>query len=99
MERDLAERVKNRDAKGVFGDDSSMLDGKDDFFARAEKYAAGDYHGTGKVNTPPPPSTPEEDAVLELLPLPDEKKESTPFSGDVKGFEDLDGDGDPYNCQ
>ena len=71
-----------------------MLDDKDDFFARAEKYAAGDYHGTGKTNTPPPPA-PEEDSVLELLPLPDDKKESGSFSGEVKGYEDLDGDGDP----
>jgi len=95
MERDLAERVKNRDAKGAFGDDTSLLDGKDDFFSRAEKYAAGDYHGTGKTNAPPPTPTPEEDSVLDLLPLPEDKKEATPFTGEIKGFEDQDGDGDP----
>jgi len=98
MERDIAQRVKNRDQKGVFGDDSSLLDGKDDFFSRAEKYAAGDYHGTGKTNTPTPPPPADENPILELLPLDSGDKkadEKTPFTGEVKGFEDMDGDGDP----
>jgi polyhydroxyalkanoate synthesis regulator phasin len=56
----------------------SLLDGMDDFFDKASRFADGDYHNTGKAR----PMGNEE---------PEEGKEN---KGRVKGFEDLDGDGD-----
>ncbi|MEM9992347.1 MAG: hypothetical protein AAF738_11330 [Bacteroidota bacterium] len=63
---------------------SSLMNGHDDFFEKAAKYATGDYHGTTL------PEAQQKDAV-QLRKNPDYKK--TIPKGKVKGFEDLDGDG------
>ncbi len=73
----------------------SLLEGKDDFWSKAEKYAEGDYSGKGKDETPAASNdifanTEERQKKLEEAP---EKKE--PFKGEIKGFTDNDGDGDP----
>lgn len=54
----------------------SLLDNKDDFWSRAEKYAEGDY-SMGKPQI-----------------IKDAEPTKEQASGPVKGFEDLDGDGD-----
>lgn len=64
-------------------DPDSLLDDTDDFFARADRFASGDYHNKGAER---------EEGSMELGDDPDyqpRKKEGT-----VPGFEDLDGDGD-----
>ena len=63
---------------GATGKDS-LLEGMDDFFDRAARFAGGDYHNTGKAR-PTGKSGHEE--------------RSKKKPGKVKGFEDLDGDGD-----
>jgi len=60
--------------------DSPLLDGQDDFFEKASRFADGDYHMEGKK-----PSTPE---LTEDPTFTAEIKE-----GSTKGFEDMDGDG------
>ncbi|MBK7335637.1 MAG: hypothetical protein IPJ00_05510 [Saprospirales bacterium] len=61
----------------------SELSGKDDFFEKAKRFAEGDYHNTGK----------KEEGKITLSQDPDhvakKKKE-----GEIKGFDDHDGDGD-----
>ena len=76
-----------------------LLDGKDDFFSKASKYADGNYSGkeTPSIDTPDADAaandifanTAERQKELE------EAIEKEPFKGDVKGYTDLDGDGDP----
>lgn len=72
----------------------SLLDDKDSFWAKAEKFAQGDYSGEGKKETPPAndndifSNTEERQKQIE-----ESKKE--PFKGEIKGYEDHDGDGDP----
>lgn len=78
--------------------DESLLEGKDDFWSKAEKYAQGDYSGKGKEETPPASNdifanTEERQKQLEEPTEDAPKKE--PFKGEIKGFTDLDGDGDP----
>lgn len=89
---DLSEKLKQkveeeepREVKiGYDNAKGSLLDGQDDFFERAERFAKGDYHNTGAKDNVP--------ADMEIKKDPDYvKPEST---GTVKGFEDLDGDGD-----
>lgn len=73
--------------------DESLLDGKDSFWDKAEKFADGDYSGEGKKETPPSndifANTEEHQKQL------DAAKEKEPFKGEIKGFTDNDGDGDP----
>ena len=76
--------------------EGSMLDGKDDFFSKAEKYAEGNYSGKET-----PPETTSNDAndifanTAEHQKQLEESAEKEPFKGDIKGFTDSDGDGDP----
>ena len=80
----------------------SLIDDKDDFWSKAEKYADGDYSGTGK-NIPPTPPTPEPDVdnndifanTAERQKALEEAAEKEPFKGEIKGYTDTDGDGDP----
>ena len=78
--------------------DESLLEGKDDFWSKAEKYAQGDYSGKGKEETPTTSNdifanTEERQKQLEE-PI-EEDSEKEPFKGEIKGYTDLDGDGDP----
>ena len=57
----------------------TLLDGKDDFFARAERYAQGDYHNEGGKD-------------MTIGTNPDHQ--ATKRDGKAAGFEDIDGDGD-----
>jgi len=75
-----------------------LLEGKDDFWSKAEKYAEGDYSGEGKKETPPVANdifvnTEERQKQLEEAAEKEVTKE--PFQGEIKGFTDVDGDGDP----
>lgn len=66
----------------------SLLDGQDDFFAKAEKFAQGDYHGKGKKA--------DEESIGDIGDIKitkDPNYQRTPTEGTVAGFEDLDGDG------
>ncbi|MBK8491817.1 MAG: hypothetical protein IPL49_13250 [Saprospirales bacterium] len=63
----------------------SELAGKDDFFEKAKRFAEGDYHGTGK-------KTEEGKITLSEDPTHEPKKKDN--GGAIKGFDDLDGDGD-----
>ncbi|MEM6967627.1 MAG: hypothetical protein AAF573_22885, partial [Bacteroidota bacterium] len=73
----------------------SLLDDKDSFWAKAEKYAQGDYSGEGKKETPPANDnnifTNTEERQKKLK----EDNQKAPFKGEIKGYEDHDGDGDP----
>ncbi|HFB99577.1 MAG TPA: hypothetical protein ENJ53_02120 [Phaeodactylibacter sp.] len=73
----------------------SLLDDKDDFWSKAEKFADGNY--SGKTETPPPPTNDifanTEEHQKQLAEETEKAKE--PFKGDIKGFTDNDGDGDP----
>lgn len=76
----------------------SLLDGKDDFWSKAEKFAQGDYSGKGNENAPTDnndifANTQERQKQLEEN--IEEKPEKKPFKGEIKGFTDIDGDGDP----
>ncbi len=78
--------------------DESLLEGKDDFWSKAEKYAEGDYSGKGKEETPSAvndifANTEERQKELGEAAAKDVTKE--PFRGEIKGFTDIDGDGDP----
>lgn len=87
---DLTEQLKEKVGDDVpkavsIGYDNvkgSLLDGKDDFFEKAKRFADGDYHNTGKK---------ENQKEVEVQKDPNYQK-TTP-EGKVKGFEDLDGDG------
>jgi len=64
----------------------SELTGKDDFFEKAKRFAEGDYHNTGKKKK-------EGEITLSKDPdHPANKKDKE--KGDIKGFDDHDGDGD-----
>ncbi len=79
-EDDYVEEVK----MGYEETKGSLMDGHDDFFEKAAKYADGDYHNQGTVDT--------QMGDVTIKQNPDyEKPEAT---GTVKGFDDLDGDGD-----
>jgi len=79
---EFSEKVGYDEHKG------SLLDGQDDFFAKAEKYADGDNNAFNTTNptdlntTPPTPQIESSEEELQL-PAGDEK---IPFEGDVKGF-------------
>jgi len=87
--------MNQKDPKIGYEDlDKSLLDDKDDFWSKAEKYADGDYSGSGKSNTETPANdifanTEERQKQIEEAP------EKEPFKGDIKGYTDNDGDGDP----
>lgn len=66
----------------------SLLDGQDDFFERAKRFADGDYHNTGSKDGAPI----KKEGDIEIRQNPDYQKPVN--EGKVKGFEDLDGDGD-----
>jgi hypothetical protein len=76
---ELARQAQERADNAVKNTKDSLLDGKDDFFARAERYAKGDYHNEGG-----------KDVVLGK----DETYQSKPRTGNAAGFNDADGDGD-----
>ena len=61
--------------------EKSTLEGKDDFFAKADRYARGDFQKEGAINIVDAEKT--------------EPVEKEPFKGDIHGFDDADGDGDP----
>ncbi len=83
--------------------DKSLIDDKDDFWSKAEKYAEGDYSGTGKskIETPSTPETTPGDNndifknTAERNKALEEAAEKESFKGDIKGYTDTDGDGDP----
>ncbi len=64
----------------------SLLDGQDDFFAKAQRYADGDYFDEKSSLSD------EEEDEMKITKDPDYKKEES--EGTVYGFEDMDGDGD-----
>lgn len=64
----------------------SLLEGQDDFFARAQRFADGDYHNTGTEQPK------QKVGDFEIRRDPDYQKPKN--EGTVKGFEDMDGDGD-----
>jgi len=64
--------------------EKSELTGKDDFFAKAQRFSEGDYHDQGK---------PKEEGTMSIFDAPAEKPKKDP-QGEIKGFEDHDGDGD-----
>jgi ElaB/YqjD/DUF883 family membrane-anchored ribosome-binding protein len=77
--------------------DESLLDDKDDFWAKAEKYAQGDYSGKGKEETPAASNdifANTEERQKQLEEPTEETPEKEPFKGEIKGYTDLDGDGD-----
>ena len=67
----------------------SLLDGQDDFFAKAERFAQGDYHDKDTKK-------PAEESIGDVGDIKitrDPNYQRTPTEGTVAGFEDLDGDG------
>jgi len=82
LERQVQE-TRDRFAGRETGDSDSLLDDKDDFFTRAERFAKGDYHNQGQR---------QRHGELEISKDPD--YEAPKSEGTVAGFEDLDGDGD-----
>jgi hypothetical protein len=80
LERRVKERGKRSNVENLERDSKEgTLGGFDSFFDKAERYAEGDYHNRG-----------EED--IRIGKDPDYKPKDK--TGTVKGFEDLDGDGD-----
>lgn len=78
--------------------DESLLERKDDFWSKAEKYAEGDYSGKGKEETPSAANdifANTEERQKQLEEAAEDTPEKEPFKGDIKGFTDNDGDGDP----
>ena len=63
----------------------SELSGKDDFFEKAKRFAEGDYHDTGKKK---------EEGKITLSEDPTHEPKKKNNGGEIKGFDDLDGDGD-----
>ena len=63
--------------------EDSLLDEKDDFWAKAQRYSEGDYHNEGARK---------KDGEISITNA--EPAEKPKNEGKVKGFEDLDGDGD-----
>jgi len=75
-----------------------LLEGKDDFWSKAEKFAEGDYSGEGKKETPPAANdifANTEERQKQLGEAAKEEATKEPFQGEIKGFTDIDGDGDP----
>lgn len=75
-----------------------LLEGKDDFWSKAEKYAEGDYSGKGKDDAPSAANdifANTEERQKQLEEAAEETPEKKPFKGEIKGFTDNDGDGDP----
>jgi hypothetical protein len=73
----------------------SLLDGTDDFFSKADRFAKGDYHNTGKLDkptTPPPPAAPEEPTAPKIDPSNDlfANTEEKMKEGDGEGEKDKD---------
>jgi hypothetical protein len=66
---------------------SSEMDKHDSFWDKAEKFAEGDYHGTGKKGEPE-----KKEGEITIQKDPDYKPKQ--IEGTLKGFEDGDGDGD-----
>ena len=80
LERRVKERGQRSNAENVARDSKKdPLDSFDSFFDRAERYAEGDYHDQGGED-------------MSIGKDPDYKPKDK--SGKVKGFDDLDGDGD-----
>lgn len=75
-----AERKENPPI-GYENASKSLLDDKDDFFAKAKRFADGDYQGVKDSDKP------------EIVKMPDEKDKKEDNVGKVYGFEDRDGDG------
>ena len=78
--------------------DESLLEGNDDFWSKAEKYAQGDYSGKGKEETPSASNdifANTEERQKQLEEPTEEAPKKKPFKGEIKGFTDIDGDGDP----
>ena len=76
----------------------NLLEGKDDFWSKAEKYAEGDYSGKGKEETPSAANdifANTEERQKQLGDSAEEEVKKEPFKGEIKGFTDIDGDGDP----
>jgi len=79
--------------------EGSMLDGKDDFFSKAAKYADGNY---SEKETPSTDMSDADTPVNDIFANTEERQkqleesaEKEPFKGEIKGFTDTDGDGDP----
>ena len=86
LANDIEEKVKNSggelsDKIGYEELNKSTLEGKDDFFAKADRYAKGDFKKEGEIN------------IVDVK--EGEAVDKEPFKGDIHGFNDLDGDGDP----
>ena len=78
--------------------DENLLEGKDDFWSKAEKYAEGDYSGKGNEDSPSAANdifANTEERQKELGEASQDAPEKKPFKGEIKGFTDIDGDGDP----
>ncbi|RMF01399.1 MAG: hypothetical protein D6772_04840, partial [Bacteroidetes bacterium] len=76
---ELARQAKERADNALKNTKDSLLEDKDDFFARAERFAKGDYHNEGGKAV----------SLSE-----DPTHEAKPKGGSVTGLEDGDGDGD-----
>jgi hypothetical protein len=84
MESDLADKVEGAGEgvkKKAADVKDSLLEGKDDFFEKAKRFAEGDYRNEGKKTG---------DMKMEKNPDYKPKKDG----GKATGFDDLDGDGD-----
>ncbi|PSR10521.1 MAG: hypothetical protein DA408_16900 [Bacteroidetes bacterium] len=76
---ELARQAQERADNALKNTKETLLDGKDDFFAKADRFARGDYHNEGGK---------------EMTIKKDEDYVAPKRSGKAAGFEDLDGDGD-----
>jgi len=84
-----ADQLRDNPTIGYDEHKGSLLDDKDDFFAKAERFAQGDYHNQGGQKTPPPSDVPE----IVTNPDPATLEPAKEITGTVPGFEDLDSDG------
>ena len=76
---ELARKAQERADKALENTKGGLLDDKDDFFSKADRFARGDYHNKGG-----------KDMQIEQDPDYQRKKNE----GKAAGFEDHDGDGD-----
>ncbi|MCB0637169.1 MAG: hypothetical protein KDC54_11155, partial [Lewinella sp.] len=76
---ELARKAQERADKALEDTKGGLLDDKDDFFAKADRFARGDYHNKGG-----------QDMQIEQDPDYQPRKNE----GKAAGFEDHDGDGD-----
>lgn len=82
LERRVKERGQRSNAENLERDrKKGPLGGMDSFFSKAERFASGDYSG-------------DEDAGKKMIIRKDPDYKPKENTGKVKGFEDLDGDGD-----